>query len=759
MLNALCSSFALLRIKTWGQGLLTTKTLRIMKITAIILLVACMSAGAKGYTQSVSFSGKDVSVMQIFTAIEKQTAYVFFYDAELLNNAKPVTISLKNVPVEMLLKESLKNQPLDYVIKQQTIFVTKKKITKEEEEIAIALPPIDVKGRIVNEAGEPIAGASVQVKGNKTLGTSTDANGYFELKGADENATLVISGVNVETREVKVNGNKDLATLTVKTKVIEGEAVTVQVNTGYQVLPKERAAGSFVIINKELIDRRVGLNVLQRLEDYVPGLVFQRDVELRHNQEGSTISIRGASTIRSESQPLIVIDNFPYDGDIKNINPNDVHSITILKDASAASIWGARAGNGVIVITTKTGKFNGKLQISVNSSLMVGSRPSTFHVPKMSMNDYVDAIDTLFGNNYFQFPAINFRTIIPPLMQTLLDRRDGRITTAEAQVQLDQFKSQDVRRDFEKYYYQPSVNRQFSLNLSGGATRHHYAFNLGFDDSEPYLRFNSYKRLNLEAKNTWRLMNDRLEISGGINYIRSMDRRANPGPSDAGVIGIADMGIFPYSKLADETGNSIPLYLYNRNAINTAMTRGLMDWYYYPLEELGLSPNISKGIDYRINASVGYKIFPGLKAEALYQNWNNIIDGSHQLSAQSYDVRNLVNNFTQVLPDGTLRYPVPKGDILDVRNINGSSHNLRGQLHFQQHWKSKHEVTALGGAEVRDQQINGRSGRYYGYDDELGLSVPVDNSGIYTSYSTNVNNLVIPANQAISGTILSLIHI
>ena len=159
------------------------------------------------------------------------------------------------------------------------------------------------------------------------------------------------------------------------------------------------------------------------------------------------ISIRGITTIRSESQPLIVVDNFPYDGDIKNINPNDVQSITVLKDASAASIWGARAGNGVIVITTKSGIFNQRMRVTASSNYTFGEKPDAFHYPQMSMNDYVDAIEILFNNGYFQFPTIRSSTRIPPLMQTLMNRRDGNISDAQARLQLNVFKQEDDRRE------------------------------------------------------------------------------------------------------------------------------------------------------------------------------------------------------------------------------------------------------------------------------------------------------------------------
>src|SRR6185312_1002579 len=148
------------------------------------------------------------------------------------------------------------------------------------------------------------------------------------------------------------------------------EQVNVVVSTGYEILPKERATGSFVQIDNALINRSVGTNILDRLNGITSGLTFTQPSLL--SQGASTIEIHGRSTLFANPNPLVVVDNFPYDGDFGNINPNDVESITVLKDATASSIWGARAGNGVIVITTKKGRLNSTPKVSFNTSVNVG---------------------------------------------------------------------------------------------------------------------------------------------------------------------------------------------------------------------------------------------------------------------------------------------------------------------------------------------------------------------------------------------------
>lgn len=175
---------------------------------------------------------------------------------------------------------------------------------------------------------------------------------------------------------------------------------SVVVSTGYQTVPKERATGSFVQVSNELLNRSVSTDILSRLNGVTSGLAFNTT-----DAYGTTkLNIRGLSTIFSQTDPLIIVDNFPYEGSINNINPNDVASITVLKDASAASIWGARASNGVIVITTKKGRAGEKVQVEFNSTLTIGSKPDVYYLPKMTSFDVVDVEKMLFDHGQCPYP-------------------------------------------------------------------------------------------------------------------------------------------------------------------------------------------------------------------------------------------------------------------------------------------------------------------------------------------------------------------
>src|SRR5690606_30573705 len=200
------------------------------------------------------------------------------------------------------------------------------------------------------------------------------ADGSFSLPSPRQADTLLISFVGYLSRHVPV-GTNGPRQLHVALEADPNALEEVVVNTGYYRMPKERATGSFTHVSSALINRSVSTNILQRLEGVANGVQFVEP----HAADASGIRVRGLSTIEADTRPLIVVDNFPYEGDINTINPNDVESITVLRDAAASSIWGARAGNGVIVINTKQGAYNQTARISINSNVTIGEKPNLFY--------------------------------------------------------------------------------------------------------------------------------------------------------------------------------------------------------------------------------------------------------------------------------------------------------------------------------------------------------------------------------------------
>src|SRR5690606_15967122 len=230
-------------------------------------LAAFMQVSAKGHAQRISISGENMTLKNVFNEIRKQTGYFFIYFDKDLQNAKSVTIDVRNAEFLQVLNHVFQGQPLSYTIIEKTVVV------KEKQTIpATTQQVIDVSGHVISETSEGIAGVTVTEKGTKNA-TASDESGFFVLRKVQGNATLVFTGINVETEEVQVRGRTDISSIALKPKVISTEEVFVTVNTGYQTLSKERSAGSFSKPDMAIVkDRSSSMNVLQRLDGLVPGL-------------------------------------------------------------------------------------------------------------------------------------------------------------------------------------------------------------------------------------------------------------------------------------------------------------------------------------------------------------------------------------------------------------------------------------------------------------------------------------------------------
>ncbi|MDB5145962.1 MAG: TonB-dependent receptor plug [Mucilaginibacter sp.] len=582
---------------------------------------------------------------------------------------------------------------------------------------------------------QTLSGASVRLQGS-AAGTQTAADGSFTLTVPRDSGSLIISYLGYRTQEFPFGG------LTPRTYPLRPKAGTLQevtVSTGYQELPRERATGSFVTVDNALLNRSVSPDILSRLADVTSGLIFNRNVPGRAND----ITIRGQSTLFSNAQPLIVLDNFPYDGDPGNINPNDVQSITVLKDAAAASIWGTRAGNGVIVITTKKGKYNQAPQASFNTNLTIGAKPNLFYPPVMSTPDFIAVEKQLFAKGFYA-NAENAPDHAPltPVVELLIAQRDGTVSPAAANAQLNALSGLDVRKDFRQYFYRSSSNQQYALGLTGGSEYQQYAISAGYDRDLSSLSRNGLDKFNFKAANTLSLLNHRLELSAGIYLTQSTASQDNPGI--AGITMSPTAGLYPYAQLAGAQGNPLPITKdYRSSFVQQAQQQGLLNWQYAPLEELRTADNSTKITDYRLNTSISYRILPQLKAEALYLYERGITDGRNDQGPGSYYTRNLINSYTQVNPDGSLSYPIPAGGILDLSNTQTYSNDFRAQLNYNTQ-SGKNQVDAIAGYEIRSLHTVGSTNRLYGYDDTHDVSSPVDYITPFNQYYYNGYTLAIP---------------
>lgn len=576
-----------------------------------------------------------------------------------------------------------------------------------------------LKGQVLEaETGMPLAGALVLIEETGRSEIS-DKEGGFSLVLPEGDYTLRVSfiGLKMITREVSHPQDSPLVFAMETDELALGEVEVV--STGYQEIPKERSTGSFVQLDQELIDRRVSTNILERMEDVSSGVIFNRNAS-----PDERVSIRGKSTLFGNTQPLIVLDNLPYEGDVENINPNDVESITVLKDAAAASIWGAQAGNGVIVITTKSGQYNRPVRVSFQSNLTVLEKPDLFYRPQMEMGAFIEQERKLFEQGYYN-SRINssVHATVSPAVEALLAAREGRITQQEADAILARYADQDSRRDLMDYYYRPAVRQQYAFQVNGGGNSYLFNFSGGYDHNLNSQVGSQDDRITLNARQTWRLIRNKLEVSTGVYLSR--------------VSGLTDTRLpdpYYYESLKDGEGEALPIIAgLSPRFKESNQDPGLLDWRYIPLNEIGKSNERRLSMDIRANVGLKYNLFPGLDAQIQYQYWQNGNETRTIETEDNYPMRFLINSFSQRLDDGSLGYAIPRGGRLTTGQVASQSHNLRANLAYSLD-RGPHQLTAMAGWELRDLQSRSDGATYYGYDDGLGLSSPVDFITRYPMY-------------------------
>ncbi|WP_353138752.1 TonB-dependent receptor [Pseudopedobacter sp.] len=316
--------------------------LRVMKLTALLITVVSLQLSASGVrSQTISLSGSNVSLERIFSAIEKQSGYFFFYKYKEIENARPVNVNLRNVTLQQALEQAFNGQPFVYSIEDKTIIV--KKISEKKSPVSL---PIDIKGKVTDEKGEPLPGATIRVK-NTTQVLMTDTNGDFSVKNLDVDAILIVSYTGFAQKEIPVNGRTQITIALSEDMAKLNEVVVV----GYGTQERSNLTGAVEQISSKDLELRPVANIATSLQGLLPGL----NIQSNNGNPGSNpdINIRGFNSING-GKPLVLIDGI--EGDIDRVNPIDIENVTVLKDAASSAIYGARGAFGVILITTKKGK-------------------------------------------------------------------------------------------------------------------------------------------------------------------------------------------------------------------------------------------------------------------------------------------------------------------------------------------------------------------------------------------------------------------
>lgn len=695
------------------------KIFRLMNKIAFLLLIT-LQVGARGYSQQVSLLLRKAPLQQVFKEVKKQTGYVFFYDDALLQHATNVTVSLQNVPLKAALDSCFKGQPFTWEIVNTSIYLRGKPAAGANAgQLFAIIKPQPVLGKVMDNTGNPLPMATVKLL-PLGKGSITDEAGNFVIDGVPPGQyTLEISSIGfanfVMTIEVASDRPQNLGMLTMKLAVAKLTEIAV-VNTGYQRLPRERAAGSFSVIKQATLDKRSNYNIQSYLEGQVPGLLI--------NTDGS-MTIRGQSTLQADKAPLIVVDGFPVERDLSTINPNDVESITVLKDASAASIWGVRAANGVIVIQTKRGASSRKsLDISFNSSLSIASRPDLSKLPFASTASFIgfekykvdNGLVTLYGKP---------RNSISPVSDAYLNH------PATADQVADSLGKYDAYQAFNNLFIRNAVRQQYGISLAAKGEKSSSRVSFNYDNVPYYMKGTGDQRFSIDLFQTTAITK-RLHADAGLNYVMVN--------STANGMTIGDLrNLLPYQQLLDKNGDYIPqpntFYQPDKDALLKAGYP--YNWDYNMVQEFRNHNNRTQNRGVTAVAGLTYLISKSLSFNSSYQYENYSSTNTVLENEESYNVRNQVN-FSTVEQNGQLISGLPRGSIYSLAETKLQTHTFRNQLKFDGMLGSPdHLLTAIAGLEIRQVAANAASQTKYGYDPQTLQFANLDYLNGYTNILGN----------------------
>lgn len=594
-------------------------------------------------------------------------------------------------------------------------------------------------GKVVNEEGDPLYGTIISSI-HSSVKTLSDQDGYFRMILGQREDSIVVSfmgyapvRLNITAFATKTLSSVDritprkVCTIVLHSKAKDMDSISLKVNTGYQYLGRERATGSYSLITGKDLELQTGSSILDRIKGMAPSVLFD-DGKIKSTNKKLNFNIRGLSTINAGQDPLIILDNFPYDGDIDNIDPNTIASITLLKDAAASSIWGARAGNGVVVITTKKASA-GKMKTTINATLQWSAKPDLYRLHQLSSKDYVDMEAYLFEQGYYDSKFNNpSYPVVTPVQQTLEDYRSGILTQEQKENLLNGYRQNDLRSAYTKDVLRRGLLQQYGITLTGGndKIRHLASFNYQQDKDQ---------QSTPSQKAVWRWNTIFTPISNvqlTVNAMYTQQKAKNGLPSYSAMTtgGVS----VPYLRLKDDMGQELPFPVsYSSRYTDTAGGGRLMDWNYYPLSDYLHNRTENNKKDYYVNASLQYSPMQGWNLQFRYQVEQQQTSTTNLADTASYYTRNLINTYSQILPSGAINNIVTKGDILSREEAQILTRNARLQTDYGGDFGGG-RLNILAGAEIRETKVNSNGYTVYGYNSEILTNANVNFATPYPSY-------------------------
>lgn len=639
------------------------KILKIMKVFTLIMLVFAIHVSARSYSQNtkLSMNMQNVSIKQVLGNIEDQSEFRFLYSDSKINVEKKVDVDFRNKPIEEILRNMFEGSNIEFKVVGRQILLSN---SNDAEEVSSSQQQKSVSGKVTDSSGASLPGVSVVVKGT-TNGTITDADGKYELVGVPSDGTLVFSFVGMKKSEIGVIGKS------IVDAVLEDETIGVDevVVVGYGTQKKVNLTGAITSFDGEALSRRQVAQSSMVLQGVAPGVVVtQRSGQ--PGRDGGTISIRGKTTL-GDNNPLILVDGVEMG--LNNIDPSMIESVSVLKDAASSSIYGSRAANGVILVTTKRAEF-GKMSVSYNS--YAGYQSPT------NLPDMVGAIDHMTLTNEAYVNSGKSPLYSDPYIQ---EYRDNMAVNPDKYPDTDWYDKVLTKKGFMQSHF---------LTMMGGTEKAKIAVSMGYLNQDGIMENTSYKRYTIRL-NTDIQLTKTFSTQIDAHIMQSKLTEPSRGTSQA----IHWSGRIP----ANQTG---------------VLTTG--QW--------GEGWNGDNPIAFSQDGGIRYDEAPSVTMNIIlkYQpvNWL-FVDFAYSPNYWQSSNSSFVKAIQTYRWDGSASYLAPQKSTLSASNNRNLRNNIRSTVTFDKAF-GDHGVKALFGFQQEDYRNDGLTG----YRESFAFpNYPVLNSG------------------------------
>lgn len=434
-----------------------------MKLTVLIICLSILTSLGSVYSQNshLSLNLKKSSLKNVLTEIENQTKFSFLYKADLINHEQLVDLNVTDASVSDILDQLAKKVGFSYQIMDNSIIVLTASEGQQQKSVS---------GKVADSSGSPLPGVSVVLKGT-TTGTITDFDGKYSLANVPNDATLVFSFVGMKSQEIPVAGKANINVTMAEESIGIEEVVAI----GYGTVKKSDLTGSVATVSAKDFDKVPSSNPLQVLQGRATGLQITTNSGLPG--DNSTVLVRGVKSINGSNSPIYVVDGMITDN-INNINPSSIESVSVLKDASAAAIYGARASNGVILVTTKRGAGKKDVEISLNTYYGIQTE-GNLNTKLLNASQFLELMTEAYQNSNINLPW--------------------------SQADLEQYEGVDT--NWKDLITQTGVIQNYDLSVSGGSEKSNYYISAGYMDQKGMVIGTGYKKYTVSFNSDHKIGN------------------------------------------------------------------------------------------------------------------------------------------------------------------------------------------------------------------------------------------------------------